>query len=791
MSLISSSIPNFVNGVSQQPFTLRLSSQGEVQENALSTASSGMRKRPPTEHLAKIGNSPVTDAFVHLVSRDDTEKYQVVITNGNLQVFDLAGVPKTVTFTNQAYLNTALPVGKSFAVLTVADYTFIVNRSKVVAASTAVSPVRPYEAMISVKQGAYGKTYSVSINGTVQGSFTTPDGLNATTDTPKVATDYIAQQLFTALTTAGFAVAPWTLTRQGSVLILTRQDSVDFGISCEDGQGGNAMVALKGQLQKFTDLPANPRQDGFTIEIVGDAASDFDNYWVAFDSNTAVGSGVWRETIAPGTPTGLDATSMPHQLIRNANGTFTFQPAVWDKRKVGDIESNPNPSLIGRKINDVFFFQNRLGFLSDENYIQSETGSYFNLFRTTVTTLLDSDPVDVNAATNKVAVLEHAISYNRQLLLFSAQQQFVVDGAQLMSPKKVPIKPATDFVVNMGAKPVACGRNVYFTTDKGNWSAVREFFAQDLSVGNDATDISAHVPKYIPSNVVKIASGASEDTLVLLSANDRSKLHVYRFYFSGNEKLQSSWSVMNFNAGSSILNCDFVGSTLILVVSRASGLYLEKIDFSLGAAVAGEPYHVLLDRKVQVPTSALTFNGTHTVIAAAAVGYVPTDGSYMTVAHGGGLIKPGQLSNVIYDGAIKIAGNFTASALSFGAKYLWRYTLSKLVVRSPSPGGGIKVETGGRTQVRTVSFSYSDTGYFKVLVTPEARQAYTYTFAGKLLGTPSSEIGGLFLPTGTWQVPVMTRNTTVDITLESDMPLPVAILSADWEAFFVKRSQSV
>jgi hypothetical protein len=230
---------------------------------------------------------------------------------------------------------------------------------------------------------------------------------------------------------------------------------------------------------------------------------------------------------------------------------------------------------------------------------------------------------------------------------------------------------------------------------------------------------------------------------------------------------------------------------MYLVVSRADGVYLEKMDFSLGASIAGEPYQVLLDRKVQVPASALTFNGTHTVITASAIPYVPNDGSYMVVAHGGGAIKAGQLATVIYDGAIKLLGNFTGSALAFGAKYLWRYTLSKLVVRSPAQGGGVKVETGGRTQVRTISFSYSDTGFFKALVTPEARQAYTYTFAGKLLGTSSAEIGGVGLATGTWTVPVMTRNTTVDITLESDMPLPVSILSADWEGFFVKRSQSI
>ena len=45
MGLVSKSIPNFVNGVSQQPPSLRLESQGEVQENGLSDVVDGLKKK--------------------------------------------------------------------------------------------------------------------------------------------------------------------------------------------------------------------------------------------------------------------------------------------------------------------------------------------------------------------------------------------------------------------------------------------------------------------------------------------------------------------------------------------------------------------------------------------------------------------------------------------------------------------------------------------------------------------------------------------------------------------------
>lgn len=793
MSLVSSTIPNFVNGVSQQPYTLRLSSQGGVQENGLSAVSTGLRKRPPTEHLAKILGSPLTDAYLHTIDRDGTEQYVVVITNGDLKVYDLMGVQKTVTFTNgTGYLvPVSGSVDQSFALTTVADYTFVVNKTKTVLASTTLGATRPYEALLNVKLGNYGKTYEVLVNGSVAASYATPDGTSVA-DSTTLSTEFISGELYADLVAAGLNTAPWSVTKYGAVLHL-RNSSTDFTVATQDGFNSTALVAIKGNLQKFSDLPSNPRVNGFTVQITGDQSSGFDNYWVTFDANGVDNNtGVWKESVKPGISVGLDNSTLPHQLVREANGTFTFKRATWDSRKVGDVDSNPHPSFVGRTLNDIFFYQNRLGFLSDESYIQSEAGKYFNVYRTTVNTLLDSDPVDVSAATNKVAILRHAVGFNKSLLLFSTQQQFIVSSDEPMTPKRVPIKPSTDFPINILAKPVAVGRNVYFVTDKGAWSSVREYFVDPGNTTNDAGDVSAHVPKYIPSGVVKIAASQTEDTLALLVGGQRSKLFIYSFYFSGNEKLQSSWSTFTLPTGSSVLHMEFIRSVLYMVVSRSDGVYFEKIDLSAGAAVTGEPYQVALDRKVVIPKASLTYSGGYTRIGTGTIGYVPSGDGWTTVAHGGGTIKAGQLETGVYAvGYVSIPGDYTASDLTLGQKYLFKYSLSTLTIKKPAPGGGSVSDTEGRTQVRRVGFNHADAGYYTVKVTPESRPTYTYVFAGKTLGTSTSMIGTASLETGKFNVPVLSRNTTVDISIESDMPNPVSILSADWEAMYVKRSQSL
>ena len=68
---------------------------------------------------------------------------------------------------------------------------------------------------------------------------------------------------------------------------------------------------------------------------------------------------------------------MPHVLIRTADGNFRFTQVdgssytiaatsydvpSWGQRVAGDVNSAPDPSFVGKKINDILFYRNRLGY---------------------------------------------------------------------------------------------------------------------------------------------------------------------------------------------------------------------------------------------------------------------------------------------------------------------------------------------------------------------------------------------------------------------------------------------
>jgi hypothetical protein len=784
--LISQSIPNLANGVSQQPFTLRLASQAELQENGLSTTSQGLRKRPPTKHLKKILSGSYTNSYIHTINRDENERYVVVVTNGDLKVFDLAGNEKTVSFpSGKAYLTAADPTN-AFRAVTVADYTFMVNKTVAVTTNASTSTARPNEALVSVKIGNYGKTYSIIINEVVRATYTTPDGSVASHST-QIATDLIASTLYTQLTSGPLPGAGFTFGRFGSVIHIANATN-DFTIRCEDGFNNAAMLPLKNQVQKFQDLPANAGVNDFALEVVGDKQTGFDNFWVRFDAS---GTGTWRETIKPGTRLGVTASTMPHTLVRNSDGTFTFSPTSWNNRKVGTLDTNPDPSFVTRKITDIFFFRNRLGFLSDESVIFSEASEFFNFYRTTVTELIDSDPIDVTVSHTKVATLSHAIPYNRQLLLFSAQSQFVVEAGDLLTPKTIAIKQATEFECDPNVKPAGIGKNVYFVVPKGGFTGVREYFPVDEVSGiNDSVEVTGHVPQYIPKNVYDISPCLTEDMLIVLSKEQRNAIWAYKFYFNANEKLQSSWSKWLLDEGDSILSAEFILSDLILVIQRSDGLYLEKLSVALGDIGTNEPYNVHLDRKLTVAKANMTFDGTYTNIP---VAYLPGPivGSWEAIVATGQPKAAGTRLNLqATAGGARILGDYTDSDLIVGRKYTFRYQFSTITMKQQA-GQAVKSDTVGRLQVRTMQVNFSETGYFKADVTPEGRSTYSYIYSGKTLGQPSSTIGLIELDTGNTKFPVLAQNTSVTIELNSDAPLPCSFLSADWEGYYVKRSRGM
>ena len=373
--------------------------------------------------------------------------------------------------------------------------------------------------------------------------------------------------------THGF-ISPETSNDEPYFIINTPKDSGnvrDFDIQVTDDDGGVNLKAFKGNAKSFTDLP-NQCENGFRLGVVGDNQKKEDDFHVVFTGEA--GAGYWKETVAYNLQNDFDLSTMPHTLRQNANLSFTFGIGTeedgnqWQSRKAGDDNTNPAPSFVGQKITDIFFHRNRLGVLSGENVIFSEASGYFNFWRTTVRSLLDSDPIDVSVSQNEVSELKAAVPIQNNLLLFSNLNQFTLSASQLLTPAEVTVDQSTKYECDLTTSPVGAGNSVFFATKSGSYAGVREFFTRDDTEIKDAVDITSHVPEYLTGNIREFAASSNEDMLVALTTSNKKECYIYKWYNSSQERLQSSWSKWTFSK--SIASVAFNNSDLYFTFTDGS-----------------------------------------------------------------------------------------------------------------------------------------------------------------------------------------------------------------------------
>ena len=832
--LTTKSIPNLINGVSQQPDSLRYATQCEAQENAYPSIVEGLTKRLPTEHLIDTGISTTGKTFVHTINRDTTERYSLVIRDESITVFDLENLnEETVDMGSGAlaYLDTE-NADTAFRAVTINDVTFLVNTEKTVAMDATATPasVNTYEALVFIKQGwnqASADAYTIALDdgtSTVSAEADATIQTNITTVAENLAADIDGQGDFSA-------------TSSGSVIYISNS-ARDFDINVNFEHASSYIEVFKDKAQSFGELPTYAK-DGLILKLEGNPVDAIDDYYVKFVSLGASGSmgeGTWEECAVSGVASALkfDYTTMPHILIRQEDNTFVFKKAdgedhdgydystfKWGERQVGDLNTEPNPSFVGDTISDLCLFKNRLGFLSGENVIFTEAGEFFNFWRLTVVDLLDTAPIDVGVANRRVSILRHAIPMVEKLIMFSEDAQFVLQGGTTLTPKTVSIAPTTSFGCLRGCEPVVSETSVFFGFNRGSYSGVREYYPGDLEDQYEGTDISSHIPTYLPGNILKIAAAGHESVVVCLVDGDPDALYVYNYYNQGRERLQSAWHRFTFGTDVAILGMDFIGTDLYMVVQRTQGVFIEKLPFELGKIDTDSTFTSRLDRRVDTPT----INAAGTTIT---LPYQKSPGRDIEVITKAGVRIPVQTqtdgsASIVVDvalvdvsdfGAIAetasttvdyadlttatstedhgaITASLAAEGYYVGEAYEMSYTFSDVTLKQQTQTGGFALITDGRVQLRYGTLAFANSGYFRVEVTPDYRDTSTHDFTGRILGSGQLLIGSIPIESGEYRFPVFSRADQVVITVKNDTPLPSALMSAEFELNWTPRGRRV
>ena len=143
---------------------------------------------------------------------------------------------------------------------------------------------------------------------------------------------------------------------------------VAFDIDAKGGLNNVAIETFEDEVSTADKLPLESfGGHHVTVSNTTNSEDDYHVRFVAYDTTLNRGRGYWEETIARDVSPGLDAATMPHELVNTGATTFTFDPITWSARESGNDATSPLPSFIDKTITSTFFYSNRFGLLSQDN----------------------------------------------------------------------------------------------------------------------------------------------------------------------------------------------------------------------------------------------------------------------------------------------------------------------------------------------------------------------------------------------------------------------------------------
>jgi hypothetical protein len=798
--LVKYTQPNLIGGVSQQPPALRSPAHCTEMVNGYPSPVDGAIKRPPTQRVADLGAAEAYQKF-HTVYRDGEEQYLLRVSPSGITGIDLSdGSAVTISDPDTlgwSYLSTT--DAQNLELFTVGDTTFVLNRFKVASMdSFTTAPVNTKRAILFLRQGDYSSTYTakLKLNNVVYSTVETRTwkgtGSAAAGEIASVKTDDIMADLASQINALG--ITGLTATQSGSIVELDMSGitTVNY-IETEDSIGDTALSAIWQSVPRVEGWLPEVCRDGYKVEIVGDGEVDADNYWVEFrtdgEDTGGIGKGKWFETVAPEVETTLDPATMPHLLISTGAGTFNWTRPDWGTRTVGDADTNPDPSFIGQRLNNLFFYKDRLGILAGSQVVLSEAGDYYNFFRSTMLTLRDSGVIDVTTTHTKVAIFENAVPFNENMLLFSARGQFILRGSDILSPRTVQILPVAEFESNTTPIPEPTAKSVFFPFERGDQSGLREIFQTGDILTFDAIDTTVTVPNYIQGSIVSMASSTLENTLLALTESTDGVVYLYRYLWSGNQKAQSAWCKWQFpGTNVTVKHAAFVENTLYLVLNRDGSDFVEKLVLATGVTDEDFDFVVHLDRRItEAELTSATYDAASKTTTLTLPYTASASETFGVVDRDTGVEIP-VFSQTTTTAVLQ--GDYSAANLYVGTVYELVYTFTVPVIKF-AQGQGVLAEYEVPQMVNFLNVQYAGSRSFAAEVTVGNRATKTLELPAVSIGTGAVSFGSVGLLTGEFKVPIMGRAVDSTVVLRNDTPYPSNLSSASWDIQYHSKARRV
>jgi len=484
-----------------------------------------------------------------------------------------------------------------------------------------------------------------------------------------------------------------------------------------------------------------------------------------------------------------------------ARGAYRFDYPAWSERDVGDDITNPKPSFVGKKVNKIFFFRNRIGLLAEENVILSRTNDFYNFWAKTAFTIANADPIDLQSSSLYPTDLFDAIEVNAGLLIFSSSQQFLLstDEAQ-MTPETARIQFISNYAFDERTVPFSLGVTAGWLNSTAKRTRFHEI-AGIQAVGDPMVlEQSKLISKLFPEDCTLIAE-STENSMILFGTIDNNEVWGYKFYVQGQNRIQSAW--FRWTLPGTVTYHTMFDDTYYAVIKNGTDYTLQAMDIkketdTLLVGTAPSEYLIHLDTKKTIASGDLTYNSdtdktTFTLGAGyysskTLKAYCNTDCDNIGKTVPSESITGSHPNKVVtLDGnwktSNKTASDGTVSTVNtdviIGYEFEMEVELPTIYIQQ-AKNQQVKSETRGSLVIHRINFSFGSVGLIDATLVRRGRDPYTQTFESLEWDSYLASTIGVtddYIHT----VPVYERNTNLSVHLKSTHPSPATLHSVTWE----------
>lgn len=318
-------------------------------------------------------------------------------------------------------------------------------------------------------------------------------------------------------------------------------------VTVDDGGDGSLVLAVANSIQDVSDL-TKKHWVGKTVRIrpVSSNEAFYMKARAAVDGETGWADVEWiegtatehtlRDGLIYGTPNGsaFYVASSAAKLAALLPGTHpSYTPSA-----AGDRDTSPLPYFVGRKIDYLGIFQDRLLVGSGAVIRASKIGEYLNFFRSSVLTVAADDTLEMLSQGTDDDTIRYGVLYNRSLVLFG-RRQYIINGGTPLTPTSA-IMPVLSS--HAGAEhPVASGGFVFYAKKNKTGSGVHQLQPGRNSDEAESFPISAQLSNYIPPNIVGASDVPSPSLLMLRAQGAPHALFVYKYLDTPEGRIQGAW----------------------------------------------------------------------------------------------------------------------------------------------------------------------------------------------------------------------------------------------------------